>query len=246
MVPVPSYPETEDIVTASEDYAGRFAGEVGGYFLELQRDLTLELLKPYPGATILDVGGGHAQLAVPLVEQGFRVTVTGSSDECRRRLDSRLAAGSFSYRTCDMLHLPYDDRSFDVVIAFRLIPHVVRWRELIAEMSRVARLAVIVDYPDKRSFNFLTSQLFGLKKKLEVNTRPYTLFTRKQIIEAFGRHSMGSPVARHEFFLPMVLHRKMSSVSISRRLENAARACGLVRLFGSPVIIRFQRLSESK
>lgn len=235
------YLEAEDIETASDGYAARFSGEVGHYFLDLQKELTLDLLRPLAARTVLDVGGGHAQLTVPLVEEGYSVTVTGSSDACRARLDRMLPPDSFSYRTCDMLHLPYPDRSFDVVLAFRLVPHVNRWPQLIGELCRVAGSAVIIDYPDIRSFNFLTSSLFGLKKSIEGNTRTYTLFSRKQIIEAFGRNVFGTPATRPEFFLPMVLHRKIGSARFSKGMERLFRVCGLTRLFGSPVIIRLLR-----
>ncbi|MDQ2673475.1 MAG: methyltransferase, partial [Chloroflexota bacterium] len=71
--------EDADVESSSEAYARRFAGPVGQWFLELQARLTLESLAGLPpGATILDVGGGHAQLAPPLVEAGYRVTVVGS------------------------------------------------------------------------------------------------------------------------------------------------------------------------
>ena len=40
------------------------------------------------------VGGGHAQAAVPLAKDGHRVTVTGSDESCRRRLDQLFARRS--------------------------------------------------------------------------------------------------------------------------------------------------------
>ena len=70
------FPEIADIETSSEDYANRFSGEAGRYFLDAQLATVLDLLKPYATATILDVGGGHAQLAIPLIEKGYEVTVT--------------------------------------------------------------------------------------------------------------------------------------------------------------------------
>lgn len=237
----PPFPERADIDAATPDYATRFAGEVGSYFLELQTEMTLDLLQPYPGATILDVGGGHGQLAIPLARQGFRVTVTGSDDSCGRYLDTLMAPGSFQYRTCDMLHLPYPDRSFDVVLSFRLLTHVARWPEFIAELSRVAAKAVIIDYPDRRSVNILSSLLFGWKKSLEGNTRPYTLFSRRQVAAEFARHGLGAPLFHHEFFLPMVLHRKLSSAKASRAMERFCRIGGLTGLLGSPAIVRVQR-----
>ncbi len=236
-----SFPETADIETASADYASRFSGSVGGYFLDRQAEITLALLRDLDGAGILDVGGGHAQLAEPLVRRGFAVTVTGSADSCRERLEQRLAPGSFTYRTCDSLALPFADRSFPVVMSFRLLPHTTRWRELIAEMCRVAGRAVIFDYPDRRSTNILYEQFFAMKKKMEGNTRTFTLFSRAEIAAELSRHGFSPPVFKPEFFLPMVIHRKVGSCEFSRVIENCCRLTGLTRLFGSPIICRSDR-----
>jgi 2-polyprenyl-3-methyl-5-hydroxy-6-metoxy-1,4-benzoquinol methylase len=237
---ISSYPETADIETSSDDYASRFSGEVGEYFLKIQLDILLSLLEPHLGrkATILDVGGGHAQLAVPLVKMGYNVTVTGSHDSCRRRLSEQLPEAAFSYQTCDMLHLPFADNSFNIVIAFRLVPHVENWQLLLAELARVSSGVVIVDYPDIRSANIMNFLFFRLKKLLEGNTRPFGLFRRKQILQEFASNGMGQPEIIPEFFLPMVLHRKLGSAGISRFLERFCRSVGLTRLFGSPIVLR--------
>ncbi len=239
-----SFPETADIETSSDDYASRFSGTVGEYFLKTQLSILLTLLQQNygPGASVLDVGGGHAQLAVPLVEKGYRVTVTGSHDSCRNRLAQNLAEGTYSYQTCDMLHLPYPDNSFDVVVAFRLIPHVDRWQELLAELARVSVGCVIVDYPDLRSANILNFLFFRLKKSLEGNTRPFGLFNRKQIVKEFSRNAMCNPQLIPEFFFPMVLHRKLGSAGLSQFLETCCRICGLTQLFGSPIILRMDKI----
>ncbi|WP_417913636.1 class I SAM-dependent methyltransferase [Candidatus Electronema sp. JM] len=237
--------ETADIETASDDYASRFSGEVGAYFLQLQLDLLLELLPELkPGASVLDVGGGHAQLAVPLAQRGCKVTVTGSDASCRQRLAQRLPENAYSYQTCDMLRLPFAARSFDFVIAFRLVPHVDRWPQLLAELARVSAKAVVIDYPDLRSINILNSFFFRLKKKLEGNTRTFGLFSRVQIINEFSKNGMVNPQLRPEFFLPMVLHRKLGSAALSHLLENTCRACGLTHLFGSPIILRMDKTEQ--
>ena len=59
VLPVPA----PDVETASDDYAARFAGPVGAWMLQVQERAVLELIAPWPGASVLDVGGGHAQLA---------------------------------------------------------------------------------------------------------------------------------------------------------------------------------------
>ena len=40
---------------------------------------TRDLLRDLPGASVLDVGGGHGQMAPSLTEQGHRVSVLTSS-----------------------------------------------------------------------------------------------------------------------------------------------------------------------
>jgi len=233
--------ETADIETASEDYASRFSGVAGEYFLEKQTEITLSLLKDLKGASVLEVGGGHAQLAVPLVKAGYKVTITGSDDCCRSRLDKQLQPGSFEYLTCDSLALPFENQSFDVVMAFRLLPHVDRWQELLAEMCRVAKKCIILDYPDRRSTNILYEQLFAMKKKMEGNTRTFTLFNRQQISDEMSRNQFLPPVFKPEFFFPMVIHRKLKNKAISNALETTAKITGMTTLFGSPIIFRSNR-----
>ena len=66
--------EDADVETSSDDYARRFAGAVGAFFLEIQARTTLDLLQPWPGSRVLDVGGGHGQVTGPLIEAGHPVT----------------------------------------------------------------------------------------------------------------------------------------------------------------------------
>jgi SAM-dependent methyltransferase len=236
--------ETPDVETSSEAYAGRFAGEVGRWFLHVQSEAILDLLSPWKGARVLDVGGGHAQLAPPLIERGFRVTVAGSEEVCRARLDRTLPAGSFEFRACDLLALPFPDRSFDVVVSIRLLTHLDRWREQMAELCRVADRAVIVDYPDLRSFNRLYDLLFSWKKAVEGDTRTYHIFEPGEIAAEAARHGFGAPAERRQFFLPMVVHRALGSARFSRLSEGPAAAVGLTRWLGSPVVLRVERRVE--
>lgn len=245
--------ETADVETASDGYATRFAGPVGELFLAVQARAVLGLLAPWPGARVLDVGGGHAQLAAPLAAAGYRVTVAGSSPACRARLDRLLPAGSFEFRAADLLALPYEDGAFDVVLCFRLLPHAERWRDLVGELCRLARRAVVVDYPDRRSANALAPQLFSWKRRVEANTRPYRCFTRREVLGELARHGFGAPRLVPQFFVPMAAHRALGkalggaavSATIARGVERASAALGLTRALGSPVIVRAERLHRS-
>jgi len=233
--------ETADIETASADYATRFEGKVGEYFLDRQAAITLKLMAKFPGARVLDVGGGHGQLAVPLVKAGYKVTVTGSADSCGVALGQKIHRDECKYLTCDSLNLPFKDNSFDIVVSFRLLPHAERWQELIAEMCRVANKCVIIDYADKRSSNILYAQFFGMKKKIESNTRTFSLFSRAKITQEFEKNNFSAPKFRPEFLLPMVIHRKLKCRLFSSTVETVLRWTGLTHFFGSPIIVRSDR-----
>lgn len=238
--------ETPDVETSSEGYARRFGGEVGRFFLEVQNQAVLDLLAPWPGARVLDVGGGHAQLAPDLVKHGFGVTVVGSEEVCRQRLDQTLTPGSFEFRACDLLELPFPDRSFDVVISLRLVAHVEQWQQLLSELCRVAKHAVILDYSDSRSFNFLYGPLFKWKKSVEGNTRTFAIFRPGEPAREMERYGFGRPVERREFFLPMVVHRALKRARFSRLSERASSALGLTRSLGSPIVLRVEREEGEK
>jgi len=268
-----TFPETADIETASDDYAARFAGAVGAWMLKIQEVTVLDLLQDHPGATILDVGGGHGQLAVPLCREKYPVTVVGSAEVCRQRLAAIVDAGPPApglrragpppperfaqaglptvapwaqvglcrFQVANVLKLPFADRSFDTVLCFRLVTHCAHWEELIGELCRVAARAVIVDYPTSQSLNCVAPHLFGAKKKLEGNTRPFRLFRHEEIAGAFARHSFVPGRRSGQFFLPMVLHRRLKCRPLSAVAEYLLRQAGLVRRWGSPVILELRR-----
>ena len=234
--------ESPDVETSSDGYARRFRGRVGRFFLDKQARIVLNLAAKWPNCRVLDVGGGHAQLASPMINAGYRVTIAGSRDVCRSRLDARLEPGSFDYVTCDLHHLPYPDGCFDMVLAFRLLPHIDDWKALIEEMCRVSRRAVIVDYPDLRSYNIFHKATFCWKKAIEGDTRPFRCFRRRQLNAEFSNAGFGSPRFRPQFFFPMALHRAFGHARFSMMCEKAAGALGLTSLWGSPVILRVENL----
>jgi SAM-dependent methyltransferase len=233
--------EDGDVETSSAGYATRFSGAVGAYFLEVQTRTTLELLRPWPGASVLDVGGGHAQLVGPLTEAGHRVTVFGSRPVCGQRVRAWTEAGRAAFASGDLLRQPFADRAFDVVVSYRLLAHATRWPALVGELCRLARRAVLVDYPARRSVNRFAEPFFGLKKGVEGNTRPFAVFRDAEIEGAFAAHGFRPAARRPQFFFPMALHRGLGRAGASRALEAAAAGLGLTRWLGSPVILKAAR-----
>jgi 2-polyprenyl-3-methyl-5-hydroxy-6-metoxy-1,4-benzoquinol methylase len=233
--------EDADVVTSSDHYARRFAGGVGEYFLDLQARVTLELLGPFPGARILDVGGGHGQTAGALVDAGYPLTILGSDPACEARVRPWTRSGRARFLAADLLDPGLADRSFDVVLSYRLLPHARQPERLVATLARLAAKAVIVDYPTRRSLNAAADLFFGLKKNVERDTRPFRVFADREIEGAFATNGFRPAARRGQFFWPMALHRATGSAPLARALEGAAQAVGLTRRLGSPVILRLER-----
>jgi 2-polyprenyl-3-methyl-5-hydroxy-6-metoxy-1,4-benzoquinol methylase len=238
------FPETADIETSSDEYAARFAGPTGAWMLRVQEDIVLGLLRALAARSVLDVGGGHGQLALPLCREGFQVTVVASAESCRRRIASVVENGQCRFTVGNLVELPFADQSFDAVLCFRLATHCERWPQLVGELCRVARRAVILDYPTSQSLNRLAPRLFGTKKKLEGNTRTFRLFRHAEIETEFRQHGFRPGRRTGQFFLPMVLHRLLKCRPLSAGLEAFCRGAGWSRRWGSPVIAEMLRASE--
>ena len=234
-------PETADIETSSDDYARRFRGPAGEWMLAVQEKIALDMLADMPGASVLDVGGGHGQIAIPLCRQGYAVTVLGSDESCRRRIDEIVRDGRCRFLTGNVIALPFPDRAFDAAVSFRLLPHCAQWPSLIRELCRVARRCVVLDYPTTQGLNAVAPAFFGAKRRLEGNTRTWQSFRHAEVSSAFAVQRFDVTRRTGQFFLPMALHRMLHCRPASAAMEGLCRSAGLTRLWGSPVIVRADR-----
>lgn len=237
-------PENADQETSSDLYASRFRGAVGEFFLQTQEDIITQFLtnvEPAAQTTILEVGGGHGQLIPAYKRAQAHVTIVGSDDSCQHRISQAIADGSVSYKTAPLNHLPFPDQSFDTVIAIRLLTHAHDWHALVQELCRVAKKNIIIDYPGSRSWNILYRVLYPLKKASEKTTRPFFVFSDAEIKDTFARHGFIVQKKQPQFFLPMVVYRKLNAAGLARWLERLFHILFLTQLFGSPTLIKFSR-----
>jgi len=239
------FTEKPDLVSSTDAYAERFAGPVGRWMLRIQCRSLMKQLRPWPRADLLDVGGGHGQYTRALADAGHDVTVLGSAPETMRRIESLVRAGRCRFVVGDLLRLPYADQSFDIVISFRQLAHLDQWQPWIEELCRVARRAVILDFPPRRSFNRTNRLLFPLKRILENRTtRRYRVLEEADVVRVFQQQGF-TPTGRiAQFCLPMVLHRTLRWPRFSRTVERALWRRGWTERFGSPVILRCERAPD--
>lgn len=236
-----SLAEQPDIESSTPDYASRFSGETGEWFLSIQSQALKSALsndndKKY---TILDVGGGHGQDVDIITSLDHQLTILGSNASCAQMIRNELHKGRVKFDQGSLLDMPYKDDEFEICVSFRMLPHLERWQDHIVELCRVSSNKVVVDFPTIRSVNFFSDVFFPLKKGIEKNTRPFKLFSEQEIIHIFNQNGFLLHQRSPEFFFPMALHRAIKNVHISRFLESIAKRTGLNYFFGSPLICTF-------
>lgn len=240
-----------DIHSSSVEYDQRFAGEIGDFILSVQTGILRGLLENArsraSASTLLDLGGGHGQVFPLALELGFNTVVHGSDQSCRRKIDQYLQAhpevqdGRLRFVNAPLLDVPAKPQSFDVVSMLRLISHHSDWQALIAESCRLAKSTVIVEFPPLIGFNLLYPILFKIKQRAEGSTRYFLTFSLRQLDAEFERHGFKRSFRRNELFAPIVVHRKLRSVRLSKFFESACSVLGLTALFGNPTIAEYRR-----
>ncbi len=107
----------------------------------LEQKLILDLVGPPAGLRILDVGCGDGILTVELSKRGAHATGIDPSEAmiaaARRRAERH--AGHASFRIARVEALPFDDASFDVVVAVATLCFVEDAAIAVKEMTRVLK-----------------------------------------------------------------------------------------------------------
>jgi glycogen(starch) synthase len=103
---------------------------------ERKRRAVLDAIPDQPRLRVLDVGGGYGRLAGPLSTH-HDVVLCDISPEMIE--EAHRLWPSLEIVRADARKLPFEDESFDVVIAVDLLTHVPSLREGIAELARVTR-----------------------------------------------------------------------------------------------------------
>lgn len=241
--------ERPDVETSSDRYTTRrFAGPIGRWLLAQQSRAVRSLLDrmgPAP-CRVLEVGGGHGQITPLLLERGHDVVVHGSTDDCFARVEAARRAHPDRLARCvgSLRALPFADASVDVVIAVRVLGHVTHWRDLLAEMSRIAARFVVVEFARKSDLLALQSvrdAAFALKHRAEGTTRPFFAYAEGALVSELGAHGFTRVATVGQFAVPMVLHRAMRSPALSAALEGSLRAVGIGDALRSPALLLAER-----
>ena len=96
-----------------------------------------------PKGHVLEIGGGSGAMAEQLLlgHPDLRLTVTDFDPEMVRAARDRLSrfGDRVTLEEADATKLQFDDGTFDAVVSFIMLHHVVRWEQAFREALRVTR-----------------------------------------------------------------------------------------------------------
>ncbi|SFV22805.1 Methyltransferase domain-containing protein [Micrococcus terreus] len=90
---------------------------------------------------VLEIGAGSGAMAQAILaaHPRLRLTTTDADPAMVRSAQRRLARSAAEVRQADATALPFAEESFDTVLSFLMLHHVIHWEQAVAEASRVLR-----------------------------------------------------------------------------------------------------------
>ena len=91
---------------------------------------------------VLEIGGGSGAMAeaIARAHPRVRLTMTDADPVMVEAAQDRLAGHPLvQARQADATRLPFEDESFDTILSFLMLHHVIEWEHAVTEASRVLR-----------------------------------------------------------------------------------------------------------
>jgi ubiquinone/menaquinone biosynthesis C-methylase UbiE len=241
-----SYSVYADPAMAESFDARRFGGPIGRLIAATQEGVIASFLGSVEGKTILDVGTGTGRAALALAARGARVTGVDASAQMLSVAERRAREANLNvtFRVADAHRLDFSDRSFDAVVCLRVLMHTPGWKASLAELCRVARERVVIDYPALVSAAAVQAIARRAALRLGARVEAYRVFRDQAIADALRANGFTIRDSHRQFVLPIALHKRINSEALTGHVESALARAGLTRWLGSPVTIVAERCAS--
>ncbi|MFC1650383.1 methyltransferase domain-containing protein [Candidatus Latescibacterota bacterium] len=216
-------------ITATED--------MGHSFKHTERRRMQVISRMVPGAgvrKVLDIGCGNGELSEILVRRGMNVISTdlgfNSIQRASLKINDRLKLrppgdASIRFVQGDIYRLPYDDSSFDAVVASEIVEHLDNPRDAVSEVARVLRPGgyFIVSTPYKEQLRYtlcihcnektpVNAHLHSFDEKILEDILAGAGFTVSRISKYSSRFAELFRIPGLTFFLPYAAWRLLDIV----------------------------------
>ena len=130
-------------------YDAWYDSRKGAWVLRRETGLLLDLLRPSPGMSLLDVGSGTGRFTREFADS--RLRVTGLEPDPDMLCFARSKHRDLPFLRGDALTLPFREQSFDFVAAVTSLCFVSDPEAALGQMWRVARIGVVAGLLNRRS-----------------------------------------------------------------------------------------------
>lgn len=237
-----------DTQCAADYDADRFGGAFGRY-LEEQEVRLFEELVGAEARSILDAGAGTGKLSIRFLRDGRDVVSADFSQAMARVAREKVSSEGLPARFAitDVQRLCFRAGSFDSTVCSRVLMHVDDWRSGVAELCRVTRNTVVLDFPPR----FSAAGVDALRKRLfrgrfGAYRQPYRTLAVGAVIKELAVHGFRVVDRRGTFVLPLAWHRKLDRPELSRRIEGVLAMLGLSRWLGAPATFKAVRSGTTR
>lgn len=236
-----SYRVYADPKTARAFDSERFGGAIGEWLKQTQEQVVFDVLQDVRGWSVIDVGAGTGRFTVPLIERNAKVVACDASSEMLQVLQEKLRSDNLQVVVGDAHKLEFPDHSFDCAMSFRMLMHVLDWKQALGELCRVSRDWVVVDFPPRRGFLFFAPLWHRISSWFGNNVQPYHTLPISQVRSELTRRGFELVSRDPGFLLPVVVHRTIGSAAFTRVAERLFGRIGLTKIAGSPVTVFARR-----
>jgi ubiquinone/menaquinone biosynthesis C-methylase UbiE len=139
-------------------------------------DLEIELVERYAtGGSVLECGAGTGLL----LERIARFAGSAVGIDLSPGMLEKARARGLDVREASVTAIPFEDASFDVTCAFKVLAHVPELGRALAEMARVTRPGgvVLAEFYNPLSLRGLLKR-FGPSGRISMTTREHAVYTR--------------------------------------------------------------------
>lgn len=214
----------------------KFGDDIGSMMLENEKKILYEIIDKNK---ILDIGAGTGRLSIPLIEYGADVVLYDASREMLRFANEKALNKDFEPNLIvgDAHNLPFRDKSFEHVLAFRILMHLVNWKMTLSEICRVSNNYVVLDFPPRCSIILFAPLYFFVLRVKGVKVEKWKSFYLHSIKKELNKNGFKIVKIKKNFLLPIFLHRIINNIQISQKLESIFLRSKITYFLGSQNVI---------
>lgn len=220
----------------------RFGGTIGELIKHTQEHVVFSTLPEVKGWKVIDVGAGTGRFCRPFLEAGVaEVAACDASQQMLEVLQEKIRDPRLKAQVADAHKLQFPDRYFDCALSFRMLLHVIDWKQALSELCRVSGNWVVFDFPPGHGFLLLAPVFHRLRELFSSNVQKYRTFRIREVVSELDRNGFDVVTIDPGFFLPLIIYRTINSRGFMRSAERVFTALQLTRIAGSPFTLFARR-----